>query len=209
MLLKKFSAAEINEFYDDLRILVSVAYEIDQEVGNLSTNVYENLPTFKSFIEEFNKKYSHNLFVRAFLRETFSITLYFKGDALQEIVRHAVNLPGLVALGETSMKGVSPEIIERTIKHMTTTARLKYVIGQMTYVLMLQLDPLEKKVKMIYSHDILLDKKSPDFQILCWYALKDGYTHEIHLGKYKKQFSYASIDRGPPRGRDPTNTGWA
>ncbi|MFH1132997.1 MAG: hypothetical protein V1735_00755 [Nanoarchaeota archaeon] len=190
-LLSQFSPEDINAFHSDFKVLLEAAFEIDKEVSAVDSDTSKNIPLFKEMVSLFKKKYPM-LHVEVDIRHMrCRPNLFIACTSLQELFTQVImQIDGLRSVGDpiaeqrtVENKQLMLEEAARVHQHMEV-----FFVGYNNNLILLKFSPKNRGAQLVYDKDTLLDQNSPDFQLVCYTALHQGFRREIKL--HGEQFRF-------------------
>ena len=172
-ILREFREEDIKTFVYDLFLVFSVLEHIDQDYGSGSQNFTgKDIKKFKNLIREWNQKYKDVLL--DFRTDGLSCLLkvYFKEKDL-----HRLDLK-IRKMNRYSRSSFSEDNYEAEFEESPDNLNTLTIECQRDYTV------------LIYNKEDMLQPKSPEFRLCCYFGLAEGYEKRVDLQRYANEFSF-------------------
>jgi hypothetical protein len=190
---------EITIFYKDLDQVLRVTTGINKDYGRLDKNLDNYMKDYKKLINLFNKKYPNlNLKFKTTLEE-LKLDILFKTEKnVKDIfINAASKIIGLKSVGAKNIGTADvadPERFSNEVERIDDKVNISYYdenIGAST--ILLEFNKKQKKVEIHYNLDTVIEKTSPEFKLIAYYALKDGFKKKIDVFQEGAKFGFLDL----------------
>lgn len=190
-LLADFKNKGKNEFKKDFLQLMRICIGIDKGYGKANKSADRYIPKFKLLIDAFNKKYKN---VRLILKkdiENIGLRIFINEKGVKDVFSNvASKIEGLKAIGADDFNAAGVENSEKFAKELLKVKDdiyLSYSAGD------IHLRNSKGMIQIYYNCEEIADEKSPGFELLAYYALKDGYDSSISIYEKGAEFGFYDL----------------
>lgn len=204
-LLSSFSHSRILNFIKDLNRLLDMFGELDSEFGQAREDFQYNKPICEEYMKSFDNKYAglrvaydktgQKLTLHIMLNEKDMIKVF--DDALSRI-------QGIASVGLTDFDQVSvtdADALKNVLESVKKSLYVKYE-GYESNTVMLNFNPVHKLVEISLYSGEKIHEESPEFILMCYYALSKGGDSTLNLREISNKFCY-SIHGASGRDQNP------
>ena len=197
--LRKFPQRKVQTFLNDYNTLLEMSRELDAELGRASEDIYYNEPLFQDYIGMFNKKYPGLQVVYQKGTERIKFYTFIKDKPLLDIFKECLaNIAGLVTVGAEAFDRCSvnnPDQLKAELNLCKTKLFANYTGYEKNTVLLAYNRKLRQVELDRYSGEDVLPL-TPEFKVLCFYALNTTGDWTVDLHKASNRFCYRIKSQG-------------
>lgn len=192
MILEEFSGHDINEFLQDLLLLLKMSLEVDEMYSEGSNLFYQNRAIFEQCCALFTRKY-RTFILKPFVKGSGKpLKIFFLEKDLVKMYKEVGSrVDGLVGISNMREPEVPAQDAKQVAK-VLATLRDKLYINYNPDSVILEYKTAEDKAELIYDASAILKNKdvSPEFKFCCYYALKGGYDRAVNMQDAAKGFVF-------------------
>jgi len=192
MILDEFSGHEINEFMNDLFLLLKMCVEVDEMYSEGNNLFYHNKSIFERYCTLFTMKYT-SIALKVFSKGSGkSLKIFFPEKDVTKIFKEAASkIDGAIGISNCCDPEVPINDREKFIRALATI-RDKIYINYNPDSIILEYKKSENKVELVYDPSAILKNKenSPEFKLCGYYALKGGSDRSINLQEAARGFVF-------------------
>ncbi len=194
----------LNEFKKDFIPFMKITIMIDKYYSSSNGDITKVISNYKKLVSLFNKKYKNiSLKVRKTI-EDFKLDIFIKEKSVRDIfTKVASKLDGLKSIGA---KDFDAALVEETDKFSKEIDKLNDKLFLSYYApgggdsFLLEYDKKRRIIRLNYNFDYITDYNSPEFKLVAYYAVKDGFK-KIKISERIALFSFTGV----PKWKDSNN----
>ena len=168
-ILNNYKNEDIKIFVYDLFLVFDILNKLNDE--NISSQLDRDIKKFKKLIDDWAIKYRDIMFELKTTDE-LSLRVFFKEEKLVDIIKILKDMNRF-------------DRIQKVDEDELTAV---FLIGGEENTLTLKQD--NKRIRLIYLQEDMVNPKSPEFRLCIYYGLKDGFNKETDLQNYGTIFSF-------------------
>lgn len=193
-LLDIFDKKDIKDFQKDIEQIIRISTGVNKEFGKVNKNLDKYIKNYKTLIKLFNRKYNNLLLKIKTTLDEIKLFIFLRNEknVRDVFINVASKIAGLKSIGTSGIE-IGAEKFSDELENIKDKIYISYYSQDIgSTIIFMEYNKKQKNVELHYNLKDIIDEKNPEFKLIAYYALKDGFK-KINIFSEAIKFGFLDL----------------